>query len=45
MQTAKLNQIVRQTDPFLKTEVELLATGETAAADRRIYLLVRARAQ
>lgn len=32
MQTAKLDQIVRQKDPFLKAEVELLAKGQTAAA-------------
>lgn len=32
MQTAKLDQIVRQKDPALKSAVELLATGQTAAA-------------
>jgi conjugative relaxase-like TrwC/TraI family protein len=32
MRTAKLDQIVRQTDPALKSAVELLAKGHTAAA-------------
>lgn len=32
MRTAKLEEIVRQKDPFLKSEVELLAKGQTAAA-------------
>lgn len=32
MQTAKLDQIVRQRDPGLKAEVELLAKGQTTAA-------------
>jgi conjugative relaxase-like TrwC/TraI family protein len=32
MRTAKLDQIVRQKDPALKSAVELLATGQTAAA-------------
>lgn len=32
MRTAKLDQIVRQKDPALKTAVELLAKGRTAAA-------------
>jgi conjugative relaxase-like TrwC/TraI family protein len=32
MRTAKLDEIVRQKDPALKSVVELLATGQTAAA-------------
>jgi conjugative relaxase-like TrwC/TraI family protein len=32
MRTAKLDEIVRQKDPALKSAVELLATGRTAAA-------------
>jgi conjugative relaxase-like TrwC/TraI family protein len=32
MRTAKLDEIVRQKDPSLKSVVELLATGQTAAA-------------
>jgi conjugative relaxase-like TrwC/TraI family protein len=32
MRTAKLDEIVRQKDPALKSAVELLATGQTAAA-------------
>ncbi|HEY2471857.1 MAG TPA: MobF family relaxase [Terracidiphilus sp.] len=32
MRTTKLDQIVRQKDPALKSAVELLATGQTAAA-------------
>jgi conjugative relaxase-like TrwC/TraI family protein len=32
MQTAKLDEIVRQKDPALKSAVELLATGQAAAA-------------
>jgi conjugative relaxase-like TrwC/TraI family protein len=32
MRTAKLQEIVRQKDPFLKSEVELLEKGQTAAA-------------
>jgi conjugative relaxase-like TrwC/TraI family protein len=32
MTTARLDQIVRQRDPVLKTEVEMLANGKTAAA-------------
>jgi conjugative relaxase-like TrwC/TraI family protein len=32
MHTAKLDEIVRQKDPALKSVVELLATGQTAAA-------------
>ncbi len=32
MRTAKLDEIVRQKDPGLKSVVELLATGQTAAA-------------
>jgi conjugative relaxase-like TrwC/TraI family protein len=32
MHTAKLDEIVRQKDPDLKSAVELLATGQTAAA-------------
>jgi ATP-dependent exoDNAse (exonuclease V) alpha subunit len=32
MRTAKLDEIVRQKDPSLKSAVELLATGQTAAA-------------
>src|SRR5436305_1373610 len=32
MRTAKLEQIVRQNNPVLKSEVELLARGQTAAA-------------
>jgi len=32
MRTAKLNEIVRQKDPALKSAVELLATGQTALA-------------
>jgi conjugative relaxase-like TrwC/TraI family protein len=32
MRTAKLEEIVRQRDPALKSAVELLATGQTAAA-------------
>lgn len=32
MRTANLDQIVRQKDPALKSTVELLATGQTAAA-------------
>ncbi len=34
MRTAKLDQIVRQKDPALKSAVELLATGQTAEALR-----------
>lgn len=36
MQTAKLDQIVRQRDPGLKAEVELLAVGQTTAAIQQI---------
>jgi conjugative relaxase-like TrwC/TraI family protein len=32
MRTAKLDQIVRQRDPLLKTEVEMLAKGQIASA-------------
>jgi conjugative relaxase-like TrwC/TraI family protein len=32
MRTAKLEEIVRQKDPLLKSEVEMLAKGQTAAA-------------
>jgi conjugative relaxase-like TrwC/TraI family protein len=32
MRTAKLDEIVRQKDPFLKAAVELLATGQVSAA-------------
>jgi hypothetical protein len=32
MRTAKLDQIVRQTDPALKSAVEMLATGQVSAA-------------
>ena len=32
MRTAKLDEIVRQRDPALKSAVEMLATGQTAAA-------------
>lgn len=32
MKTAKLNQIVRQRDPLLKSEVEMLANGQIASA-------------
>ena len=32
MRTAKLDEIVRQKDPALKSAVELLATGQTATA-------------
>jgi len=37
MRTAKLDEIVRQRDPALKSAVELLATGQTATALNLLY--------
>jgi len=37
MRTAKLDEIVRQRDPFLKSAVELLAQGQTAKALVELY--------
>jgi conjugative relaxase-like TrwC/TraI family protein len=43
MRTAKLDEIVRQKDPALKSAVELLAKGQTAAALEMLQLQDRVR--